>query len=580
MTTQKNTESYEITQMITKISELQRQNSELSVAGFDLVSAQTNLLSLLHNASDGIVTFAADGAVESFNIAAQHIFGYSESEIITRKIADLIPCPDWVHENVGAYIRYFIASRASDNIPLLAKHRMGFDILLDVTIAEASEQNTLLFDESSSFEDDPEEAKSNQQEQTLVCFFRDITLNKKLERELKDHKFALDLAAGVIIRNKDFRVIDVNDFFCQLLKRNRTEFMGEKNIQSKLGGRENHELKLQQRREVLSQGQSWRGEACFLDKQNEKIWFTESTTAFLDKNNKPYQYLSIYIDTTQKKQFESQLKLHGDRLQDLIDTQIIDIKYSKDQAERANKAKSDFLANMYHELRTPLHGIISFTRLSLKQFKILPMGKNELKKIHKFLANIDTSSQRLLVLLDDLLDLSKLESGRTDFHFKKHDLFQLSQQIKTEFLAKIEEKQINFILDKPIESTSAVCDKNKILQVISNLVSNALKFSAEKKSITITFENTEIVLGKRSGDTKKTLGLLLSITDQGIGIPEDELRSIFKKFIQSSKTKSGAGGTGLGLSISYKIISAHQGKIWAEHNPEGGSIFKVFLPAI
>ncbi len=577
MSTQKDIESYEITQMINKISELQKQNSELTATGFELISEQTKLFSLLHNASDGIITFAADGTVENFNIAAQHIFGYSDSDTISRKIADLIPCPDWVHENVGAYIRYFIASRSSADIPLLARHRMGYDILLDVTISEANESDITLFGDSVAARDDTEITESHQEEQKIICFFRDITLNKKLETELKNHKLALDLAAGVIICNKDFLVIDVNDLFCQILKRNRDEFLG-KNIQSILAKSPCYKLK--QRKETLSQGEPWRGEACFLNKQNEKIWFTESTTAFLDKDNEAYQYLSIFVDTSEKKQFESQLKLHGARLQDLIDEQLIDIKYSRDIAERANEAKSEFLANISHELKTPIHGIISFTQLSLKQFQIIPFSKKELKKIQKFLTNIEISGERLLLLFNDLLDLSKLESGTVELHFARHDLFQLSQQIKDEFMAKIEENKINFILNQPTEPAILLCDKNKILQVLSNLIANAIKFTAENKSITLIIENTAIVLGKRAHDRKKTPGFILSIIDQGIGIPEDELNSIFDAFTQSSLTKNGSGGTGLGLAISYKIISAHQGKLWAEPNPEGGAIFKLFLPTI
>jgi PAS domain S-box-containing protein len=283
------------------------------------------------------------------------------------------------------------------------------------------------------------------------------------------------------MRDQDFRVVNVNDTFCQALGRNRTEFVGEQNIQSKLGGRLGYELKLQQRRDFLSQGNSWNGEACFLDKQNEQRWFSESTSPFLDRNNKPYQFLSIYVDITDRKRFESQLKMHGNHLQDLVDEQIDDIKYARDEAERANKAKSEFLTNMSHELRTPMHGIISFTTLCLKQFKTAPLDEKKIEKLQKFLANIEISSQRLLTLLNDLLDLSKLEYGKSDFNFVENDLLKLCLQIQNENLAKIEEKQIKFIVNSSTDSLITVCDKDKILQVLSNLIDNAIKFSPEKK---------------------------------------------------------------------------------------------------
>jgi len=577
MNTINSTQSNEITQLINELSDLKKQNTELSKAGFELISAQSKLQSLLHNASDGVISFFADGRVESFNIAAQHIFGYSESEVISRKIPDLIPCPDWVKDNVGAYINYFISSRASNNIPLIGKHRMGFDILLNVSTGQPSGENTVLFDQ----EDDPFEDLSSAKDENkpVVCFFRDITLDKKVAKELEDHKYALDLAAGVIVRDKDFRVLDINNHFCTILNRKRHEFVGEQFIHSKPGGLIDDQLLLQQRKEFLSQGVPWVGESYYLNSQNEKVWFTESITPFLDENKVPYQYLSILINISEKKQYESQLEQHRDHLQDLVDEQITDLKKARDTAEIANKTKSEFLANMSHELRTPMHAIISFTNLSLKQVKKLPLPDtdNTAIKLNKFLSNIETSSQRLLSLLNALLDLSKLEAGKEDLNIQEQDLFQLCQQIANENSAKIQEKSINFILKQPTTSVTVPCDKNKILQVLSNLIANAVNYSPEQKTIIITIEKSQRVLGRRASDTNKVNGVLLSLTDQGVGIPKNELNTIFNKFIQSSKTKDGAGGTGLGLAICYEIILAHKGKIWAEHNPEGGAIFKLFL---
>lgn len=371
MNTVNSTQSTEITRLINELSDLKKQNTELSKAGFELISAQSKLQSLLHNASDGVITFSADGRVESFNIAAQHIFGYSESEVITRKIPDLIPCPDWVKDNVGAYINYFISSRASNDIPLIGKHRMGFDILLHVSTGQPSGENTVLFDQQDDpFEDLSPEEDNNKQ---VVCFFRDITLDKKVAKELEDHKHALDLAAGVIVRDKDFRVLDINNHFCSILNRKRHEFVGEQFIQSKFGGNADEQLHLQQRREFLSQGVPWVGESCYLNSQNEKVWFTESITPFLDENKVPYQYLSILINISEKKQYENQLEQHRDHLQDLVDEQITDLKKARDAAEIANRTKSEFLANMSHELRTPMHAIISFTNLALKHIKKNPL---------------------------------------------------------------------------------------------------------------------------------------------------------------------------------------------------------------
>lgn len=176
-----------------------------------------------------------------------------------------------------------------------------------------------------------------------------------------------------------------------------------------------------------------------------------------------------------------------------------------------------------------------------------------------------------------MLDLSKLEAGKEDLDIQEQDLFQLCQQIFNENSAKIQEKSIDFILKPPTTAVTVPCDKNKILQVLSNLIANAVNYSPEQKKIVMTIEKSQMILGRRESDTEKVDGVLLSLSDQGVGIPDAELKTIFNKFIQSSKTKDGSGGTGLGLAICYEIISAHKGTIWAEHNPEGGAIFKLFL---
>jgi len=137
----------------------------------------------------------------------------------------------------------------------------------------------------------------------------------------------------------------------------------------------------------------------------------------------------------------------------------------------------------------------------------------------------------------------------------------------------LEQKSITLTIVKPECKTEAQCDQIKIAQVISNFLSNAIKFSEQNSSIIIA-----IIADELFSDLGMTPALRLSVADQGIGIPDDELEYIFDKFIQSSKTKTNAGGTGLGLAICKEFIDAHHGRIWAEHNPKGGAIFNFVIP--
>ncbi|MBU3914995.1 ATP-binding protein, partial [bacterium] len=130
---------------------------------------------------------------------------------------------------------------------------------------------------------------------------------------------------------------------------------------------------------------------------------------------------------------------------------------------------------------------------------------------------------------------------------------------------------------EPTISTNVICDKYRIRQVIRNLLSNAVRFSPEIKKITISFESATLPKFPGSiGEDRPALAV--SIKDEGVGIPENELKTVFDKFIQSSKTKTGAGGTGLGLTICYEIVKCHGGEIRADNNPEGGAVFTFLLP--
>jgi PAS domain S-box-containing protein len=241
---------------------------------------------------------------------------------------------------------------------------------------------------------------------------------------------------------------------------------------------------------------------------------------------------------------------------------------TKKSAEFANNAKSEFLANMSHELRTPMHGILSFSQFGLKKIDTVSR-----KKLYRYFEGINSSGKTLLVLLNDLLDLSKLESGKIRFKFKIHRLSQLINNIIYELQPIIDQKKIQVVINKPDFSTRCICDHYKIEQVLRNIVVNAIKFNREKGQIKINISKLD--------QTYQSINyhyFQVHIEDQGIGIPKQELDSIFNKFIQSSKTKTGAGGTGLGLSICKEILFYHKGKIWAKNSEQNGAIFCFTVP--
>lgn len=244
------------------------------------------------------------------------------------------------------------------------------------------------------------------------------------------------------------------------------------------------------------------------------------------------------------------------------------LKVEKEIAELANQSKSEFLANMSHELRTPMHAILSFSKLGVNKINLASP-----EKLLSYFEKINQSGSRLLALLNDLLDLSKLEAGMLEFNFTQNNLVAILNQCIAEQEAQLNIKHLTINIIDSKYNAEAEFDAVKIGQVVTNFLSNAIKFSEFGGALSVVIKNDDLF-----SDLGMIQGLSLSLTDEGIGIPYNELDTIFDKFVQSSKTKTGAGGTGLGLAICKEFIDAHGGRIWAEHNLPEGSVFSFVIP--
>ncbi len=232
--------------------------------------------------------------------------------------------------------------------------------------------------------------------------------------------------------------------------------------------------------------------------------------------------------------------------------------------EAADKAKNEFLANMSHELRTPLNASIGFSELLTQGMA----GELSEKQKH-FMDNILTSNQFLLTLINDILDLSKIETGKIELVPGK---MSVPVTIK-ETLTLIKEKAMkdNVLLETEFDAELEFigADKQRFKQILFNLLSNAVKFSKEEGG-TVTIRT------KKEGDTAK-----ISISDTGIGIKEENIGKLFRKFEQlESEIGKKYGGTGLGLSITKQLVELHGGKIWAESKYGEGSTFTFTLPIV
>ena len=236
-----------------------------------------------------------------------------------------------------------------------------------------------------------------------------------------------------------------------------------------------------------------------------------------------------------------------------------DLLKAKEDAEKSNKAKSEFLANMSHEIRTPLHGILSYSSLGIDRLERVNKAK-----LARYFELIGMSGQRLMGLLNDLLDSAKLETGNMQFEFALRDMKQVIDQAVSEQAPLLDEK--NIALSTPQVGQTAYFDAVRIRQVLANLISNSIKFSHADSQIIIDYQ------AQINGT------LLIRVRDFGCGIPEEALLNIFDKFTQSQQSDQSIPGTGLGLAICKEIIGAHQGSIWAENAQGGGTVINFILP--
>lgn len=234
---------------------------------------------------------------------------------------------------------------------------------------------------------------------------------------------------------------------------------------------------------------------------------------------------------------------------------------ARDAANSANRAKSEFLANMSHEIRTPMNSVLGFTEL------LRNLVKDEQQMA--YLQAITTSGKMLLRLINDILDLSKVEAGRLDFRYELEDIGLLAEETRQIFAIRVQEKGLDFFIDNGVR-LPFVLDAARLRQILLNLVGNAVKFTDRGYvRLTLRMENND--QGIRT--------LRIAVEDSGIGIPDGQQALIFEAFRQQDgQSTRRYGGTGLGLTITKRLVEAMNGKITVRSTAGRGSVFEIVLP--
>ncbi len=290
-------------------------------------------------------------------------------------------------------------------------------------------------------------------------------------------------------------------------------------------------------------------EVVLLDNKGKKVNCSYSVQLQKDASGNPEKIVGTMRDITARKYAEENLKS------------------AKEQAEEANKAKSEFLANMSHEIRTPMNAIIGFSELLATHITD--------KKQKQYLDSIQNAGKSLLTLIDDILDLSKIEAGKMELNYEPVNLFYLFGEMKQVFELKLSEKNLDFSveIDNKLPA-SLLLDEARIRQVLLNLVGNAIKFT-EKGQITVSARKSDV-----NADGSK-IELIISVADSGIGIPVKDKKKIFDAFRQKEgQNNRKYGGTGLGLAISKRLVEMMNGHITVRSKPGKGSVFEFRLKEV
>ncbi len=389
---------------------------------------------------------------------------------------------------------------------------------------------------------------------------------REVLRQLEQQKDALDAHSIVAITDTQGTINYVNRKFEEISGYTERELIGQNHRLLNSGFHPKEFFRGMYR--SIAQGQIWHGELCNRARDGHLYWVDTTIVPFFNSAGKPILYVAIRTDITANKLVQAELQEHRDHLQAMVDARTADLRTALQAAQAANLAKSEFISNMSHEMRTPMHGILALADMGKKR-----AGTLDTDKIADYFQRIHGSATRLMRLVTDVLDLAKLDAFKMDFQLAPTNLVNLVEEALREMEAKAAETNHPLVFESADWTRLAMVDGLRILQVLRNLLLNAIKFSAPDMPVRIVFTPDQLVIEGKSQDAVR-----IEVIDRGVGVPDAELESIFESFVQSSHTKTGAGGTGLGLAISRQIVERHGGWIRVTNRPEGGAIFAFTLP--
>ncbi|MBF0506412.1 MAG: response regulator [Nitrospirae bacterium] len=395
-------------------------------------------------------------------------------------------------------------------------------------------------------------------------------------------KNVLDNSADVIVTtDTDGRIVEFNSGASRILGYSREEIAGTMAEELWVRPEERHSIM-----EILQKEGFVSNHETHLKTKDGRIIEVSLTLSYIrNGDGKIHGTVGISKDITEKKMLERaidernlELQELNERLEEKVIERTKDLEKANRELQQSNRLKSQFISTMSHELRTPLNSILGFSNI-LADESFGPLTEKQSKHV----ANIYNSGSHLLQLINNILDIAKIESGKMDLHYESFDVAQAISEVETVIRSLAERKKQKILLSISDARSLIRADKIKFKQILYNLLSNAVKFSPEEKDIVLITEIVEYRQGTPVLDPKTFPGvdacLELSVKDCGIGIRKEHQEMIFSEFVQVDSSYSRRyEGTGLGLPLTKRLVELHGGEIFVESREGMGSTFTIRLP--
>jgi PAS domain S-box-containing protein len=482
---------------------------------------------LFENSANFAFTLDLKGNFTDVNKTAENLTGYTKNELIGMNFKDYTKQD--THEEISQFFNsVFKEGKPLQNFPLEVTIKDGTKRYFETSVTTLRKSGEIIGFQGSS-------SDITERRQAVEALRESEEKYRTILENIEDGYYEIDTFGNFTF---------FNDSVCKTLGYSRDELLGMNNRQ--IMDDEDAKKTFETFNEIYRTGKSVRAFDWILITKDGSRRFIESSVSLIkDSEGSPTGFRGVAKDVTDKRRAE-------------------ELQKEKVAAEAANRAKSEFLANMSHELRTPMNAIMGFTQVLQKQF----FGElNE--KQGEYINDILESSRHLLSLINDILDLSKVEAGKTEIELSRVALKALLENSLVMIKQKALKHDISLDLHLPDELSDfeIVADERKLKQIMFNLLSNAAKFTPDGGAIKVEASKTE-------GD------VTVSVSDTGIGMSPKQQEKVFEKFYQVGSSISGkTPGTGLGLALAKDLVELHGGKIRVESDGKNaGSRFSFTLP--